>query len=87
MPLKKAVKRLTAHRFVGVSGISNYSAEYRAKRTYAVGSKSLAGFQGKLEFLYESLRFYKSSQYRTVVLGGSEIRAKNLLNQLENEGF
>lgn len=87
LPLKKAVKRLTAHRFVGVSGISNYSAEYRAKRTYAIGSKSLAGFQGKLEFLYESLRFYKSSQYRTVVLGGSEIRAKNLLNQLENEGF
>lgn len=57
------------------------------RRTYAVGSKSLAGFQGRLEFLYESLRFYKSSQYRTVVLGGSEIRAKNLLNQLENEGF
>lgn len=47
LPLKKAVKRLTAHRFVGVSGISNYSAEYRAKRTYSIGSKSLACFQGK----------------------------------------
>ena len=41
LPLKKAVKRLTAHRFVGVSGISNYSAEYRAKENSMLLAPSL----------------------------------------------
>lgn len=87
VPLKKAVRRLTKHRFIGVSGISHSAPEYRAKRVIAYTAKSLAGFHGKMQFLYESLRFYKQNAYKIIVLGGSEIRAKNLLNQLMEEGF
>lgn len=87
IPLKKAVKRLLKHKFVGLSGISSYCAEYRPKRVLTLDAKSLAGFQGKLEYLYESLSHYKSNAFRTVVLGGSEIRAKNLFKQLTEEGF
>ena len=87
VPLKKAVRRLTKHRFVGISGISHSVPEYRAKRVITFTAKSLAGFHGKLQFLYESLRYYKQSAYKIIVLGGSEIRAKNLLAQLMDEGF
>lgn len=87
IPLKKIVKKLLEHKFVGINGISSYCPEYRAKRVFTVDAKSLAGFQGKLEFLYESLKFYKTNAYRTVVLGGSEIRAKNLYKQLNEEGI
>ncbi len=87
LPLKKAVKRLTKHRFIGLSGISGYSDEYRPKHTYSIGSKSLAGFRGKMEFLFESLNYYKANAYRVILLGGSEARAKNLLDRMENEGL
>lgn len=85
VPLKKAVKSLGAsHRFIGISGLGGYSKEYRPKRTYSIGAKSLSGFQGKMELLYESLEYYKSKAYRIILLGGSEIRAKNLMEQLES---
>ncbi len=87
VPLKKAVQRLTKHRFAGLSAIAGHSPEYRAKRTYSVNSKSLAGFRGKFELLIENLNYYRANSYRTVLLGGSEARAKNLLNQLQGEGF
>lgn len=87
MPLKSAVRRLIKHRFVGVSAISGSVSEYRAKRTLAFSAKSLAGFRGKMEFLFESLAYYKQHAYKTIILGGSEIRAKNLLSRLTDEGF
>ena len=37
-----------------------------------------------MELLYESLEYYKSKAYRIILLGGSEIRAKNLMEQLES---
>lgn len=85
LPLKKAVRRLTKHRFIGVSGISCNTPEYRAKRTMSFASKSLAGFRGKTEFLIESLGYYKQNSYKTIILGGNEVRAKNLLAKLRDE--
>ncbi len=87
VPLKKAVRRLINHRFIGVSGISHSVPEYRAKRVVSYTAKSLAGFHGKMQFLYESLGYYKQNAYKVIILGGSEVRAKNLLAQLMDEGF
>ncbi len=86
-PYPEAVRRLTGLRFIGMSGISQSTPDYRAKKTYHMESKSLHGFQGKLEFLCEALQFYQKNIYRTIILAGSGVRAKNLATQLEDEGI
>lgn len=87
LPLKKAVRRLTKQGFVGLSAISGGVQEYRAKHTISYSAKSLAGFAGKMEYLLESLRYYKQNAYKTIILGGSEVRAKNLVERLRDEGL
>lgn len=87
LPLKKAVRRLCERRFAGVSALPARSQEYKSNRTFAVNSKSLAGFGGKAELLIDNLKYYNSVSYRSILLGGSEGRAKNLVKQLANEGI
>ena len=87
LPYAKAVSRLARFRFVGMSGISHGTPDYRPVRTHSFTAKSLNGFQGRLEFLCDALRFYQRSLYRTLILAGSPVRAKNLIRQLEDEGF
>lgn len=84
-PYPSAVTRLCKRPFLGVSGLSHASPDYRPVRTLNFTTKSLNGFQGKLEFLCEALRFYKDNRYRTVILAGSDVRAKNLVRQLQAE--
>ncbi len=87
LPYEKAVGRLLKFRFLGLSGISHGGQDYRPLKIYHMHSKSLGGFQGRLDFLCESLRFYQQNIYRTVILAGSPVRAKNLARQLEDEGI
>lgn len=87
LPYHTAVERLTCHTFLGMGALSHASPDYRPVRSLSLTAKSLNGFQGKLEFLCESLRFYKENLYKIVILAGSEIRAKNLVRQLQGEGI
>ncbi|MEE1014117.1 MAG: transcription-repair coupling factor [Clostridia bacterium] len=87
LPYKAMIAGLTKQTFVGLSGISHGTPDYRPARTHSVTAKSLNGFQGKLEFLCDSLRFYQQNIYRTVILAGSAIRGENLLRQLTDEGI
>ncbi|MBO5364360.1 MAG: transcription-repair coupling factor [Clostridia bacterium] len=86
IPYRQAVKTLSKGLFVGVSGISQGGADYQPKKLFHIDSKSLNGFQGRLDFLCESLDFYQKNHYRTVILAGTEGRAKTLARQLEDEG-
>ncbi len=86
-PYRETVKSLTKWCFVGISGISQGSGDYQAKGIYHINSKSLNGFQGRLDFLCESLDYYQKNFYRTVILAGTEGRAKALARQLEDEGI
>ncbi len=86
-PYREAVKSLTKSLFVGVSGISQGAGDYKPKNIYHINSKSLSGFQGRLDFLCESLDYYQKNFYRTVILAGTEGRAKALARQLEDEGI
>ncbi len=87
LPYVDAVKRLSKGAFLGISGISRGTADYHPKKMYHINSKSLNGFQGRLDFLCEALEFYQKNYYRTVILAGTEGRAKALVRQLEDEGI
>lgn len=86
MPYHTAIRRMSAYQTVCMSGISHSSAEFRPKRTFSLGSRSITGFQGKTELLLESLDYYRQNLYRTVILAGTAERAKNLQSRLEEDG-
>ena len=87
LPYDEATRRLEKLPLIGMSGISHGTPDWRPIRTHSITSKSLGGFQGKLEFLCDTLRFYQKGIYRTILLAGSPQRAKNLVQQLENENI
>jgi len=87
LPCKTAISRLTKHRFLGLSGISHGTPDYRPLRTHSLTTKGMNSFQGKLEFLCDALEFYRQNIYRTVILAGSSVRAKNLILRLEESGI
>lgn len=87
LPYKTLMRTLSQRTFVGVSGISQGTPDFRPIRTYHVTVKNLNSFQGKLEFLCDALRFYQQNIYRTVILAGTKVRAENLMRQLTDEGF
>lgn len=84
LPYPEAVRRIEK-RLIGLSGVARTSPDYRPVRMHSFTCKSLGGFQSKLEFLCDTLRFYQKEKYRTVLLAGSPLRAQRLAAQLEEE--
>lgn len=72
---------------VAFSPLSHSNTEIKPKRLVSFTAKSLNNYNGKMEFFYDALNFYKRNKYRTVILAGSERRAENLSRQLEDEGI
>ena len=87
LPLRQALKRLCGLRLVGLSGMTGHAKDYRPNLTIGFSARSVTGFRGKMDFLYDSLKYYKKSAYRVVLLAGSETRANNLTRQIENHGL
>ncbi|MEG1879848.1 MAG: transcription-repair coupling factor, partial [Oscillospiraceae bacterium] len=59
--------------------------DYKPKALISLTMKSINSFQGRMEYLYETLKYYKENKYKTVIIAGSEARAKNLIRQLSDE--
>ncbi len=86
-PYKNMTKKLAKGTLISLSGITQGGGDVKPKATYRLESQSLNGFQGRLDFLCESLRYYQQNRYRTVILAGTEGHAKALARQLEDEGI
>lgn len=86
LPYHKALRKISDNRTVCISGISHFSSDFKPKRVFSLGSRSIGSFQGKTELLLESLEYYRQNLYKTVILAGTVERAKNLQNRLEEDG-
>ncbi len=86
LPYSMAASRIGKSRLVCMSGLS-HTADFKPKRNYSLGARSLGSFQGKSDFLIEALSHYQASLYRTIILAGTSERAKNLQIRLEEDGI
>lgn len=84
---KSAIKRMSKLCFVGMSGLSHTTKDFKYQRQYSLNAKSISGFGGKPEMFSDSLLHYKNELYRVVILAGSIERAKNLSRHLEDDGI
>lgn len=87
LPYSSAVRRMSKNKVICMSGISHSSADFKPKRTFSLGSRSLGGFQGKSELLIEALEHYRQTRYKTIILAGTTERARNLQTRLEEDGI
>ncbi len=70
---------------VSMSPLSHSNPDIKPKKLVGFTAKSLNNYNGKMEFFYDALDFYRKNSYRTVILAGSERRAENLYRQLTDE--
>lgn len=84
---KNAISKLTSMNFIGMSALISSGLDFKPKYLLTFTVKSLNNYNGKLELLYDALRYYKNNKYRIVVLTGGETRGKNLTEQLNEENF
>ncbi|MBE7023313.1 MAG: transcription-repair coupling factor [Ruminococcaceae bacterium] len=70
---------------VAMSSLSHSNPDIKPKKLVSFTAKSLGGYNGKMEFFYDALDYYRKNKYRTVILAGSERRAENLYTQLLDE--
>lgn len=82
-----SIKKLGKYGIVGFSPLSLSNTEIVPKKIVGFTAKSLNNYNGKMEFFYDALKHYRSNKYRTVILAGSERRAENLCQQLEDENI
>ena len=86
-PLRDALKDLMFRPFFGLSALETKSADYAAKHMVSFTSKSLADFRGRMDLLTEALDFYVKNNYRIVITGGAETKARNLAKKLSGDGY
>lgn len=84
---KTAVSRLSSMNLIGMSPLSNSGLDYKPKCILNFTVKSLNNYNGKLELLYDALKFYKNNKYQVIILSGGETRGKNLTKQLNEENI
>lgn len=72
---------------VAMSALSHSNPDIKPQKLVSFTAKSLNNYNGKMEFFYDALDYYKKNSYRTVILAGSERRAENLYQQLNDENF
>ncbi len=81
----EAVGRMGEMGLVAMSALSHSNPDIKPKKLVNFTAKSLNNYNGKMEFFYDALDYYKKNSYRTVILAGSERRAENLHRQLSDE--
>ncbi len=84
---RKAVKDLLEMPLVGMSGISYSCPDYKPQKIINITAKSINDYHGKMAFFFDALSFYQKNGYKIIILGGTEGRAKSLVNALYDEGY
>ncbi len=79
------LKRMCDGDFVCMSALSHSNPDIKPKKLVGFTAKNLNSYNGKMEFFYDALDFYRKNKYKTVILAGSERRAENLFSQLNDE--
>ncbi len=84
---RDALKKMAGRSLVCINAVSRSFGEIKTEQIFDIGAKSLGGFGGKMELLYESLEYYKANRYKTIILAGTTERAKTLAKRLEEDGI
>ena len=80
-----AVRKMGDMGLVAMSALSHSNPDIKPKKLVSFTAKSLNNYNGKMEFFYDALDYYKKNSYRIIILAGSERRAENLHRQLNDE--
>lgn len=81
----EAVRKMGDMGLVAISALSHSNPDVKPKKLVNFTAKSLNNYNGKMEFFYDALDYYKKNSYRIIILAGSERRAENLHRQLNDE--
>ena len=76
---------LNKKEYISIAQLSNSTPLFRPKKLITLTSKAQAPFHGKMDFFYDAVKQYKKNNYRIIVIGGTEQKAKNITTALNDE--
>lgn len=77
--------KLSKKDFISLAQLSNSTPLFRPKKLLTLTSKAQSPFHGKMDFFYDCVKQYKKNNYRIIIAGGTEQKAKNIANALNDE--
>ncbi len=73
--------------FVSISSLSHSCPGFSPKGLVGITAKTLQNYNGRAEFIMEDLKYWKKNQFRVTMVLGSEIKIKNMLRLLAENGI
>lgn len=73
--------------FVSLSSLSHSCPGFSPKGLVGITAKTLQNYNGRAEFLFEDLKYWKKNSFRVTMVLGSDQKVKNMLNLLDEQGI
>ena len=81
---KDAVTRLEKKSIIGMYDILTSCPDYKPMQNFSFTTKEQVAFHGKTEFFYDAVSRYKKSGFSVVILAGTDVKARNLTEALND---
>ncbi len=87
MDYKTLCEHFSSHKLVSINLLAHSSIDYQYKKIVDFITKSTVSFHGKIDYLLDDLKSWKSLGFTVVILTASNSRGENLCKTLRESGF
>ena len=81
---KDALIVLEKRKLIGMYDILTSCPDYGAMQNFTITTKEQISFHGKTDFFYDAVSRYKKSGFSVIVLAGTDVKARNLTDALND---
>lgn len=81
---KDAILRLEKKSIIGMYDILTSCPDYNPMQNCTLTTKEQVTFHGKTDFFYDAVSRYKKSGYSLIILAGTDVKARNLTDALND---
>ncbi len=81
------VSKISSKTMISVSSLSHSCPMFSPQSLVGITAKSVNSYNGKIEFLFDDLKFWKKNGYRIILVLSSDAKAKTMQNALTEAGI
>ena len=81
------IQKAESYSMISVSSISHSCPSFSPKALIGVAAKTLQSYNGRAEFLFDDLKFWKKNNFKIIMVLGSDTKIKNMLSSLDEQGI
>ncbi len=87
MDYQDMVSKAEDRGLISLSSLSHSCPGFSPKGLVGITAKTLQNYNGRAEFLFEDLKYWKKNMFRVTMVLGSDLKVKNMLSLLNEHGI